>query len=205
MLQQLQNLLFYTGGLGFDTEMMSFLLKRDKKGKETYSVRMEDAVLENDKGGLLVSIGVLDDQWYMSRCWPVGKTLRSMSNHCLRLHFSDGSAVLCDRLQKFMLSNHHWKVAKELTPEDSFFQLCRNPTATECFCDYRDDEHGFWLKFTEGVEPIKLTKIETLPETSQHLGIAVDFIRDNVVLRNGLLAEGICLNIKEHDTNWYSE
>ena len=59
------------------------------------------------------------------------------------------------------------------------------------------------MAYTEGVKPIKLTEIEQLPDKTVSLGIAVDFIRDNVILGNGLMAEGLCLNIKEHDTDWY--
>ncbi len=196
--------MFYTGGLGLDTEMLSFFLKTDKKGKEKITFKLGDAVEGNKKGGLLVSIGRLEEKYYMSRFWPVGDTLKSRSNHCLRLHFSDGSQVVCDRLQKFMLGSRKWKEAKYLTPEDTFFQVCRDPGLTECFGDFRDDQTNFWMIYTKGVKPIKLTEIEKLPDNQTvHLGIAVDFIRDNVILGNGLMAEGLCLNIKEHDTDWY--
>ena len=196
--------MFYTGGLGLDTEMLSFLLRRDKKtGKDSIKVRLGDALEVNDNGGLLVSIGRLEEKYYMSRFWPLSTILKSRSNHNLKLSFSDGSTVVCDRLQKFMMGNRKWKEANKLTPEDTFFQVCRHPELTECLGDFRDDKKKFLMLYTEGVKPIKFVKAEELPNKSLDLGIAVDFIRDNVILGNGLMAEGLCLNIKEHDTDWY--
>ena len=198
--------MFYTGGLGLDTEMLSFLMETDKKGRKKMTFKLGDVVegTRTKEGGLLVSIGKIEDEYYMSRFWPLGDTLKSRSNHCLRLHFSDGSQVVCDRLQKFMLGSRRWKEAKYLTPEDNFFQICRNLLLTEWYGDYRDDRKDFWFDYTEGVKPIKLTEIEKLPDNKTiFLGIAVDWFRDNVILGNGLMAEGLCLNIKEHDTDWY--
>ena len=196
--------MFYTGGLGLDTEMLSFLRRKDKKtGKDSIKVRLGDALEVNDNGGLLVSIGRLEEKYYMSRFWPLSSILKSRSNHNLKLSFSDGSTVVCDRLQKFMMGNRKWKEANKLIPEDTFFQVCRHPELTECLGDFRDDKKKFLMLYTEGVKPIKFVKAEELPNKSLDLGIAVDFIRDNVILGNGLMAEGLCLNIKEHDTDWY--
>lgn len=196
--------MFYTGGLGLDTEMLSFLMRKDKTGKNIITFKLKEAINGTKESGLLVSMGKIEDEFYMSRFWPVSQTIKSRSNHNLILHFSDGSTVLCDRLQKFMMSNRKWKEANLLTPEDSFFQICRNYRLTECYGDYRDDTKEFWFDYTEGTKPIKLTETEKLPGTrTDYLGIAVDFFRDNVVLGNGLLAEGLCLNIKEDDTDWY--
>lgn len=180
--------MYHVGGIAEGTEMMSY---ENIGGKLTHKLETGTSHVYGHK---MVSLCNLFGN-YEIRFAPVWYAIHCQSRNNIRLLFEDGFEVVCSQYQKFFMSNKTWKMAKDLTPEDKFLQVFRDPKAYEFRGDYCSDDGDFEEVYVpDDLPKIKLKSSELLPSSKlMALAMPVDFQKDTAILANGAVIETICI------------
>ncbi len=180
--------MYYIGGLGIGTEMMSY---NSIGGKQSFKIQVEH--LGIDDHDMVALFNMFMD--YETRFTPSYLTVKALSSYVIRLVFEDGFTVVCSQFQKFFMYDYTWKMAKDLTCEDKFFQVFRDPDLFECRGDFNAEDHEFNLHYVpDDIKLIKLKSSETLPtDKAYELAVPIDWHSNAIVLANGAVVEGVCL------------
>ena len=191
--------MYFYGGLGLDTKVMCY--EKGIHGETCFS--LEKAI---GRAGIdsfkMVSFNNLYGE-YDLRFSPVWVAVRSVSQYNVKLIFEDDSEVICNSLQKFLMGDCTWKEAKSITAEDTFTQIARNMRVAEFEGDYRNDESDFEMAYVGDVPKMKLRSLEYLPTTKAlPMAVPVDWHKDNIVLANGLVVEGVCISDEISNAEW---
>ncbi len=179
--------MYFCGGIGVGTEVMCYTI--DKKKQMTQQLETDGL----KKNQMVALFKLYED--YELRFKPVWTAVKTLSRFNLRLTFEGGFEVVCTERQRFLMSNLEWKEAKELTSEDTFFQVARDPGAGEFEGDFSCDDGDFDMAYVpDDIQRIKLVSAEKLPtDKCLVLAVPLDSSRDNIVLANGAVVESVCL------------
>ena len=178
----------YLGGLFEGTEMLSY---SPVNREVTHKLQIDHTGIDDHNMVALFNL-FLD---YGTRFTPSYLTVKAVSKHAVRLTFEDGYTVTCSKFQNFFMGDYTWKPAKDLTPDDTFVQVVRDPREFEFRGDFCSDDKDFEQPYVpKDIKRIKLKSSEPLPDNRGYVfAVPIDWHSDAIVLANGAVIEGIRL------------